>query len=192
MEHATTSGQCKAGRAVPVEVVGAATVLRPVQSGDLVAIEAWDNDPTITALMGRNYIQTSVQQWYRSLTKGRICRAWAIETKERRLIGELELANVNWRAGDAELRICIGEKDCWNKGFGTDAIASALQLAFESYGLQSIYLRVFATNSRAVRVYERFGFRRKAVLQPSSRREDPGPVLLMTLSRPCWERLRSA
>lgn len=177
---------------MPVEVVGAATVLRPVQSGDLVTIEAWDHDPSITALMGRNYIQTSVQQWYRSLTKGRICRAWAIETKERRLIGELELANVNWRTGDAELRICIGEKDCWNQGFGTDAIASALQLAFESYGLQSIYLRVFVTNSRAVRVYERFGFRRTAMLQPSSRREDPGPVLLMTLSRAYWERLRSA
>jgi diamine N-acetyltransferase len=172
--------------------VGEITVLRAITAGDLPALQAWDADPAIIALMGRKFQETEADAWLRSLDTERNCRAWVIESPEGRLIGELELAQLNWRAGSAELRICIGERDCWGQGYGTDAIRTALRVAFETLGLQSVYLRVFTTNNRAVRVYERLGFHKQALLQPSVRRADPSPVLLMNLTRERWYIRQSA
>lgn len=172
------------------QLAGDVTVLRPVTELDLPRLQAWDNDPEITALMGKKYVDSTAATWFEALGSGRQTRALAIETRAGRLIGELELAQVNWRNGSAEIRICIGEKDCWNQGYGSDAMRTAIRLAFEFYGLRVIYLRVFKCNRRAVKVYERIGFRTEAVLQPSERRQDPSPVLLMTLTRERWNRLR--
>lgn len=172
-------------------LAGSLTALRPIEPADLPILQGWDNDPAIIELMGRKYEETAVEDWYQTIERNRTCRALAIETQEGRLIGELELAHLNWRKGTAELRICIGEKDCWGKGFGTDALSTAMRLAFDVYGLQAVYLRVFATNERAIRLYKQLGFRTEAVLAPSSRRQDPAAIHLMNLTRARWEVRRS-
>ncbi|MGE5675944.1 MAG: GNAT family N-acetyltransferase [Mycobacterium leprae] len=174
--------------------MGESTMMRSVTMGDLPALQAWDEDPEIVALMGRKYEETNTADWFQSLRTERNCRAWMIETKEGRLIGELELAQLNWRVGSAELRICIGEKDCRSKGYGTDVIRSAMRVAFQGLQLHEVYLRVFTSNVRAVRVYERVGFRKKALMPGSDRRHDPSAVLLMSISREQWasRQLRTA
>lgn len=186
MANATTTKRTKKAAPDQSRHAGERTVLRPVMAQDLPTLQAWDADPVIIALMGRKFQEMNVDDWFRSLDAERNCRAWVIENHEERLVGELELAQVNWRAGTAELRICIGERDCWNLGYGTDAIRTALRVAFDTMGLQAVYLRVFTTNDRAVHVYERLGFRKQAILQPSARREDPSSVLLMNLTRDRW------
>lgn len=167
-------------------VVGQRTVLRRIVAADLPTLHAWDVDPEIIGLMGRKFAEMDIADWFRGLQRDRTCRTWAIETHEGRLIGELELAHVNWRSSSTELRICIGDKDYWSHGYGTDAIRSAMWAAFQGMGLESVYLRVFVTNGRAIRVYEKLGFRRQAVLEPSIRRQDPAAVLLMNLTRQRW------
>jgi RimJ/RimL family protein N-acetyltransferase len=167
-------------------LIGERIALRRVSPADLAVLQAWDEDPEIEALMGRRFAATDAAEWLRAVSRGRTCRAWVIEDQEGRPIGELELAHLNWRMGSAELRVCIGERTCWNHGYGTDAIRTALAGAFGRLGLQSVYLRVFATNARAVRVYEKLGFRKQAILQPSSRREDPAAVILMNLTANSW------
>lgn len=167
-------------------VVGRLTVLRRVTAADLPMLQAWDVDPAIVELMGRKYADLDIADWYRSLNSDRTCRTWAIESLEGRLIGELELAHLNWRNGSTELRICIGDKDYWGHGYGTDAMRAAMWAAFTGMGLNSVYLRVFVTNARAIRVYEKLGFRRQALLEPSIRRQDPAAVLLMNLTRERW------
>ncbi|HYG59645.1 MAG TPA: GNAT family protein [Symbiobacteriaceae bacterium] len=189
MEQAAslTKGSKKALKRFAGEVVA----LRPVTQSDLPLLQAWDEDPAIIELMGRKFEGTNASEWLRSLGRKRSCRAWVIETLEGRLIGELELAELNWRTSSGELRICIGDKDYWGHGYGTDAIRVALAAAFTELGLHSIYLRVFATNLRAIRCYERLGFRKVGVLEPSERRQDPAAVVLMSLTRQRWNIRRS-
>jgi diamine N-acetyltransferase len=167
-------------------LAGQLTILRRVVAADLPLLQAWDDDPEIIALMGRKYAETDVSDWFRSLNRDRTCRTWAIDTHDGKLIGELELAHLNWRSGSTELRICIGDKDYWSHGYGTDALRAALRAAFEGLCLDSVYLRVFITNTRAIRTYEKLGFRRQAILEPSIRRQDPAAVLLMNLTRQRW------
>jgi hypothetical protein len=54
--------------------------------------------------------------------------------------------------------IFIGEKTLWNKGYGTEAMRLLLRHGFETLNLNRICLRVFETNPRAVRSYEKAGF----------------------------------
>lgn len=176
-----------AGTAVPA---GQMVTLRPVGMSDLPILQAWDADPAIIALMGRRFDEQTPDDWFRSIRRQRTCRAWIIEA-EQRAVGEMELAQINWRTGSAEIRICIGEKELWGQGIGLEAMTHALDLSFEELKLKTVYLRVFATNTRAIRLYERLGFRKEAMLAPSSRRQDPAPVLLMNLSGHRWAHRRA-
>ena len=81
-------------------------------------------------------------------------------------IGDLELDHISWRRSEAELRIRIGEKEYWNKGYGTDAVRALLDLARNNLGLRHIYLRVYRFNHRAIRCYEKCGFRHIRTLEP--------------------------
>jgi len=47
----------------------------------------------------------------------------------------------------------------WGKGYGSRRTRTLLQYAFEEAGLHRIELQVFAFNPRAIRVYEKVGFR---------------------------------
>ncbi|MFZ5817177.1 MAG: GNAT family N-acetyltransferase [Bacillota bacterium] len=164
---------------------GGEILLRPVEAADLPLLRAWDADPVIEALMGRRFAEQSPEEWFQGLRHQRNARAWIIETGQRP-VGEVELAQINWRNGTAEIRICLGVKECWGQGLGTAAMIHSLALAFEQMHLKAVYLRVFATNQRAIRLYERLGFRKQGILPASVRRHDPAPVLLMNLPRHRW------
>ena len=55
--------------------------------------------------------------------------------------------------------IGIGEREAWNKGYGTDAMRVGLRYAFLELGLQRVSLGLFEYNQRALHSYEKAGFR---------------------------------
>lgn len=177
--------------AIPYEwSEGELVSLRPLASDDLPAIDEWGRDPEIIALMGRTSAQETTYEWFDRIAGDRAYRAMAIEAKDGTLIGDVVLAEINWRSRTAEVRICIGRKEYWGAGYGSDALRLVLRLAYEAMAMTSVYLRVFVKNERAIRCYDRCGFRRMGILAPSRRREDSSKVLLMSLSRERWERLQ--
>jgi RimJ/RimL family protein N-acetyltransferase len=106
-----------------------------------------------------------------------------------RLIGFIGLTGDTWAMRSAELRILIGNRSHWGKGYGREAITRFLAHVFAATDLDFIYLRVFHRNMRAVRCYENCGFRRagRLAVRADSRYTDPPPaddLLLMTLARP--------
>ncbi len=100
------------------------------------------------------------------------CMVRAIETADGRLLGWIELRDVNWRRRSGEMRICLGDPTTWGCGYGTAAIRLFLHRAFSVWGLCGIHLRVATWNERAVRAYERCGFRREARLCAGHRMAD--------------------
>jgi len=55
--------------------------------------------------------------------------------------------------------IGIGERDYWGKGFGTDAMKLCLQYAFMELSVQRVSLGLHEYNPRALKAYEKAGFR---------------------------------
>ena len=55
--------------------------------------------------------------------------------------------------------IGIGERDYWGKGYGTDAMKLGVQYAFMELGVHRVSLGLHEYNPRAMRSYEKVGFR---------------------------------
>src|SRR5215208_4048730 len=55
--------------------------------------------------------------------------------------------------------IGIGERGVWNKGYGTDMMKLCLQYAFRELNVGRVPLGLFEYNPRALRSYEKAGFR---------------------------------
>lgn len=86
---------------------------------------------------------------------------------EKKVIGHISLAKrpKRWH----ETQIVIGEKEYWNKGFGTQAIKTLLKKE-KRLGVKDIYLEVRPTNKRAIKAYEQCGFQKvKIVKHPKNK-----------------------
>ena len=68
----------------------------------------------------------------------------------------------------------IGERDHWGQGYGTEATRLICEYGFFFRSLHSIKVEVNGYNQRAIRVYERLGFKlvgrlRDAIMMNGSR-----------------------
>lgn len=166
-------------------LIGERVRLRPLEERDLAAIKRWDDDDEIIAAMGKKFgDEGACESWFAALKAEARRRVFAIENERGELIGELELDNLSPKEGSTELTICIGNRAHWNQGYGTEAISLVRDYLFTRTRTKRIYLRVYRSNRRAIRCYEKCGFVKKAVLPLSARqvgrRDD---VVLMELTR---------
>ena len=72
---------------------------------------------------------------------------------------------MNWSARDAFVAIGIGETQYLSKGYGTDSMDVLLRFAFTEVNLKRVSLGVFEYNPRAIRSYEKAGFRHEGHLR---------------------------
>ena len=71
-------------------------------------------------------------------------------------IGNVELMDIADGAGELGIAITAGMQD---KGYGTEAIRAMVNYGMDTLGLRRVFLKVFPDNARAIRVYEKCGFR---------------------------------
>ena len=95
--------------------------IRPLQKEDLARITIWNVDPEIERFvdLGLPGDLPGCVAWWEEIRRSKHDLLFALEAENGRLIGDLELAHICWRGKEAELRIRIGEKTYWNKGYGT-------------------------------------------------------------------------
>lgn len=88
--------------------------------------------------------------------------------------------------------IVIGEKEYWNRGYGSDALRTLLRFAFEELNLHRVFLHVFDFNERAIRCYEKVGFRHEGRLRQARFTEGRYvDELVMAVLREEWEEARA-
>lgn len=109
---------------------------------------------------------------------------------DRRLIGNCGLHKLDWKNRHALFGIFIGDKDYWGKGYGTDAVRTIVRYAFSELGLNRVELEVYDYNPRAIRAYEKAGFRREGVRRQALYREGAfHDIYSMSILREDWEAL---
>ncbi len=150
------------GRAV---IRGEGVVLRATEPGDAESIARWFNDPEVRRYMGARFPGSLVDQRRRleSRSDPEKRLGLCIDTLDGRTIGICSLHRDDAEGHNAGLGIMIGEKDCWSKGYGTDATLTLCCFGFRQMDLHRIRLDVYTFNERAIRSYEKCGFRRDAV-----------------------------
>ncbi|NLY55584.1 MAG: GNAT family N-acetyltransferase [Firmicutes bacterium] len=163
-------------------IEGERVYLRPLTEDDLPKVLAWNLDQELSEYLDSELPVTPAecQQWFAQLKSDRYAQVFGIVLYHNHLlIGDVELINITWRNGHAELRIRIGEKDYWDQGLGTETLRLLLGYAFHQLKLERIYLRVYATNRRAIQCYRKAGFSFEGKLKRSRHLPDGHDTIIL-------------
>lgn len=155
--------------------------LRPLRPEDEDDLQAWERDEEVRRhyFGTRSPIASATPLIEREPCSDRILRA--IVDVGGDLLGWIELRQISWRRRAAELRVCLGRRDRWGMGLGTEAVRAILAEATRRR-LLHVYLRVAVWNRRAIRAYQKCGFHAEAILHAGRRRaEGMEDVLLMSV-----------
>jgi diamine N-acetyltransferase len=148
-----------------LNLVGEKVALGPVTRDVLPVWLRWENDFAITRLDGgkmgvmtRERLEALLDEELKSAGDGSV-RFLVYERATLRPIGTTNLDTIDRHHRKAEFGICIGERDLWGKGYGTEATRLTLDYAFTVLGLHSLVLYTASYNARALRAFARAGFR---------------------------------
>jgi RimJ/RimL family protein N-acetyltransferase len=144
---------------------GQQVVLRPWDLADAERLARWLNDDQVTRFLPFWFPATlkGEEAWIRADLPGET--RFAVDTREGRHIGHCSLKEQPGHARCSEAGLWIGEKDCWGKGYGTDALVTLCAFGFAYLNLHRVFLHVVADNVGAVRCYEKAGFRHEGRLR---------------------------
>ncbi|MDP4000563.1 MAG: GNAT family N-acetyltransferase [bacterium] len=144
--------------------------LRKVKTADKEHFARWWRDRDLLRLTSgvlRRATDEEVDGYFKNILENEEDHHFVI-TSGGKAIGHLSLAKR--RNGWHETQIVIGEKGYRGKGYGSKAIKLLLQRA-RRLNISKIYLEVRPDNARAIRAYERCGFRKvRTVLHPKNKR----------------------
>ena len=143
--------------------------IRAIEKTDINEIMKWVNDREVmdTLIMRYPVSRYQEEKWIEKALddpnpKNKV---FALETKDGVYLGGIGLHRIDWENSNAEVGIVIGKKEYWNKGYGTDAMMTLLECAFDRMNLHRVYLKVYDFNVRGIKSYEKCGFRREGALR---------------------------
>lgn len=157
--------------------------LRAATTADRPLLERWDEEPHVV-----ESDPNDDWHWEHELGVAHPWREQLIAEVDGRAIGFVQIIDPQleeshyWGDAPAGLRaidIWIGERDALGQGYGTTMMQQAIARCFAPPEVTAIIIDPLASNTRAIRFYERLGFR------PVERRWfGADDCLVMRLERP--------
>ena len=124
---------------LPNNIIGEKVALSPFNQ-DLVPLNLkWMNDFEVTCTYGshfRTWTLEAQQEWYDRSSKGGTDYVDFViyERSTMRPIGRTSLEAINHYDLTAKFIIIIGEKDCWNRGYGTETSTLCSTVGLPAWG----------------------------------------------------------
>jgi RimJ/RimL family protein N-acetyltransferase len=177
-------------------LIGQKIYLRGAVPDDAEVCAPWFNDEEVNRflLTGRrpNTVEHSRDFLMRAIASESDVVFAIIERESGRHIGNAGLHKIDPIFRSAAFGIVIGVRECWDRGYGTEATRLVTDYAFGRLNLHRVELEVAAEHARARRVYERVGYR------PEGTRRDARFIsgryfdsVIMAILRPEWEASRN-
>lgn len=140
--------------------------IRKFESGDVPLKVKWINDPETNRYLHYELplSEEKTLRWF-DRVKDREDRYDATVLADGQPCGTLGLLSIDGASRKAELYIAIGEAACRGKGVAAEACRLLLDHAFETLGLNRVYLYTETENKSAQRLFERLGFQREGLLR---------------------------
>jgi RimJ/RimL family protein N-acetyltransferase len=151
----------------------------------------WQKDPELASLDAATPVTCSFQEYLADYTDeiqypSPYRRAFSVETQDGKHIGNCVYYNINENRGEAELGIMIGEREYWNKGYGTAAVSTLIDHIFQRTNLNRIYLKTLVSNTRAHKCFMKCNLKPCGYLK-----RDGYEFLLMEIYRRNWQEQQS-
>ena len=144
------------------KIEGEKVYLSPMNLEDIEKYVKWMNDFSTTDGLGSSSKVTTFESE----------RAWLINNMDKKeqqfaivlketdkLIGNCGSCDINHLHQKGEVGLFIGEEENRSKGYGTEALSLLVEYGFNYLNLKNIMLKVFSFNKRAIKSYEKIGFK---------------------------------
>ncbi len=170
---------------------GELVYLGVVVRADLPLFGKWFADLDVLRLLWTNAIFPQTEEdeteWFERMRKSDDV-TFAIRTlDDDTLLGTATLKSPDWRNRASELGIFIGSPENWGKGYGTDAARVTLRYGFYELNLNRIELSVSSFNARAIKSYQKIGFRDEGARRQALYRDgDYHDIHVMGILREEW------
>jgi RimJ/RimL family protein N-acetyltransferase len=154
----------------PLVIRGERVLLRPPCESDLVeSLRVWT--PELRHMYGGSLTskrRPTIEDRRHWLERAQAEPAAHLSVEaDGQYIGHVGLAITDDTNRRGRLRIGIENPDYWGRGYGSEVTRLMLCCAFETLDLHRVELRVAAYNTRAIRCYEKCGFRHEGVERDS-------------------------
>ncbi len=161
--------------------------LRRATLDDVDLLECWDTQTHVIEAGGA----WDEFDWATELPRELPWRDLLIAEVDGRPIGMLQIIDPAeeedhyWgdiAAGHRAIDIWIGEPDCLGQGHGTSMMKLAFERCFSDPAVHTIVIDPLASNTRAIRFYQRLGF-----VDVGRRRFGEDDCIVHSLSREAWQ-----
>ena len=142
---------------------GRLTVIRRKRMRDARDEYRWRSDEELAQFDASRPVQSPFENYERNWSfdyrfTDMAGRSFAVEDDRGRHIGNIMYYNIDHGRAEAEIGISIGERDCWSRGYGSDALVALTRNLFRTTALSRFYLHTLDWNERAQRAFRRAGF----------------------------------
>ncbi|MEW5766976.1 MAG: GNAT family protein [bacterium] len=144
-------------------IEGERIYLREVRLSDVNGdYYSWMNDNEVTQYTESRfypYSREKIENFITKIEKEGDSVFLAIIVKEGdKHIGNIKIGPINWIHRFADVGIIIGERTCWGKGFGTEAIRLVVDYAFNKLNLHKLTAGCYVNNPSSIRAFKKAGF----------------------------------
>jgi len=174
-------------------IYGERVRLRAAERDDVKKFCVWVNDPDVTRYLSLYLPMSSMDEgnWFEAMTRrDQSEKTLVIEVRDGndwKMIGNCGVFGIDPVNRLGEIGIMLGEKDEWNKGYGTETMILLLRHCFDTLNLNRAFLHVYAENKRAKRSYEKAGFVEEGRLREGVYKHGKyDDVIVMSVLRSEW------
>jgi [ribosomal protein S5]-alanine N-acetyltransferase len=122
----------------------------------------WMNDKEVTRYLESRFYPNSMEKLAEYVTtklgdRNNIFLA-IVQKDGDRHIGNIKLGPIDWIHRVGDLGLIIGEKDCWGKGYASEAISLVVEYAFGQLNLRKVTAGCYALNQGSIKAFQKAGF----------------------------------
>ncbi len=173
-----------------MELVGQLATLRPWRQADAPSLVKYANNPNVARQLRDRfphpYTAADARQFIQSVAQARPTMTFAIVVGDEAVGGTGFAPGADVERYSAEVGYWLAEP-FWGRGIAAEAVVLISAYAFDSCNMLRLFALPFADNAQSIRVLEKAGYTREAILRASSVKHGAArDQALYALINPAW------